>query len=92
MGVVGALVLVGVPESMAGGIHAAWARGGDGAPSVEAGATEERRALAEAAETGRPVEVVGARTEFTTTYANTDANSRKVLVAPPALRRSPTSS
>ncbi|MER6998462.1 LamG domain-containing protein [Streptomyces sp. NPDC000410] len=38
-------------------------------------AGEEHRALARAAETGERVEVVGARTEFETTYANPDGTS-----------------
>ncbi|MFI6286666.1 LamG domain-containing protein [Streptomyces sp. NPDC051018] len=38
-------------------------------------AGEERRALQQAAETGERVEVVGARTEFETTYANPDGVS-----------------
>ncbi|MEV6866660.1 LamG-like jellyroll fold domain-containing protein [Streptosporangium subroseum] len=37
--------------------------------------SEEQRALSRAAETGEPVEVTGARTEFTTTYANPDGDS-----------------
>ncbi|MFF3322718.1 LamG-like jellyroll fold domain-containing protein [Streptomyces sp. NPDC002889] len=37
--------------------------------------SEEQRALARAAETGERVEVVGARTEFATTYANPDGAS-----------------
>ena len=37
--------------------------------------TEEQRALARAAETGKRVEVVGARSEFDTTYANPDGST-----------------
>ncbi|HET6354888.1 LamG domain-containing protein [Streptomyces sp.] len=37
--------------------------------------SEEQRALARAVETGQRVEVVGARTEFATTYANPDGST-----------------
>ncbi|MER8044202.1 LamG domain-containing protein [Streptomyces sp. NPDC094032] len=52
---------------------------GNAAPSALGGpATEERTALAEAARTGERVEVVGARTELTTTYANPDGASLRL--------------
>ncbi|MEU8529039.1 LamG domain-containing protein [Streptomyces sp. NPDC048629] len=44
-------------------------------PPTAGPATEENKALAKAAETGERVEVVGARTEFSTTYANPDGKS-----------------
>lgn len=58
---VGTLAWAGMPVLMSAPAHAA-------GPSASA----EQRALARAAETGKRVEVVGARTEFATTYANTD--------------------
>ena len=44
-------------------------------PPAGGPATEEHKALAKAVETGERVEVVGARTEFSTTFANPDGKS-----------------
>ncbi|MET8155806.1 LamG-like jellyroll fold domain-containing protein [Sphaerisporangium sp. NPDC005289] len=65
--VVGAFVGAGTP----------WAAVADGGPDgSRAGRPAEwRQASARAAETGEQVEVTGARTEFSTTYANPDGES-----------------
>ncbi len=57
----GTLAWAGMPVLLSAPAHAA-----------EPPASEEQRALARAAETGKRIEVVGARTEFDTTYANPD--------------------
>ncbi|MFE5769210.1 hypothetical protein ACFQ7O_12720 [Streptomyces sp. NPDC056485] len=61
----GALLMAGVAPAY---VPAA-AAGTTAAPA----ATETQKALKAAAASGKPVEVLGERTEFTTTYANPDA-------------------
>ncbi|MFC4591016.1 LamG domain-containing protein [Sphaerisporangium corydalis] len=75
--VAGALLTAGVPAASADGPAVATADGvRRAAPDGAAGRlTEARRASGRAAETGEPVEVTSARTEFTTTYANPDGGS-----------------
>ncbi|MDX3314912.1 LamG domain-containing protein [Streptomyces sp. ME08-AFT2] len=54
-----------------------------------AGLSESQKALARATETGERVEVVGERTEFTTTYANPDGSTLRLeqSVAPVRAKR-----
>ncbi|MGW4049313.1 LamG domain-containing protein [Streptomyces sp. NPDC004779] len=66
----GMLVFAGSPAWAGAGAHTA-----PTGPAATENLTEEQRALAEAAATGRRVEVVGARTEFSTTYANPGGTS-----------------
>ncbi|MFI8104013.1 LamG domain-containing protein [Streptomyces sp. NPDC086023] len=49
--------------------------GATAADTVPEAQSEAERALVQATETGKPVEVVGERSEFTTTYANPDGES-----------------
>ncbi|MEV6332564.1 hypothetical protein [Streptomyces sp. NPDC051909] len=66
--VVGTLAWTGLPAAAASASRAATP------PAVGGSATEEQRALAEAAETGERVEVVGARTELTTGWRTDEAS------------------
>lgn len=73
--VIGTLLTVGAPAVAM--TEKGMAEPGDatGQAGQERQPSEEQRALSLAAETGQPVEVTGARTEFTTTYANPDGDS-----------------
>lgn len=64
--VVGAVLMVGM-------VPALGAAAADGV--AEPAMSEAERALRQAKDTGKPVEIVGARSESTTTYANTDGES-----------------
>ncbi|WP_251050044.1 LamG domain-containing protein [Streptomyces sp. ISL-86] len=71
----GAVLLAGVVPAYTPNAAAAEAAAGVGAATAAPAPSESQKALAEAAKSGQPVEVIGERSEFATTYANPDGKS-----------------
>ncbi|MFF3651357.1 hypothetical protein ACFYXV_22320 [Streptomyces sp. NPDC002181] len=60
------------------GVAPAYVPAAAAATTAAPAATETQKALKAAATSGKPVEVLGERTEFTTTYANPDGTSLRL--------------